>query len=80
MGESSRERGEEAYVYRTHTVTHTITHTITHTHTHTRRTGGRRKGMGEGRGGNKGDGVSLLGVGGDVCTYVEYIYISQLWN
>ena len=78
MGESVRERGKGAYVYCTHTGTHTITHTHTqcHTHTHTQAgREGRRKGMGEGRGGNKGDGVSLLGVGGDVCTYVEYIYI-----
>jgi len=67
---------------REHTcIVHTVTHTHTHTHTHTQGgREGRRKGMGEGRGGNKGDGVSLLGVGGDVCTYVEYIYIGQLWN
>ena len=55
MGESSRERGEEAYVYRTHTVTHTITHTQSHTHTHTHTHGGRE---GEGRGWEKeGEGI-----------------------
>ena len=39
-----RERGEGAYVYRTHCDTHT------HTHTHTRRTGGEKEGDGRRKG------------------------------
>lgn len=78
QGRLQDRRGYLAHIVHAHISPHIIHTHIVHTRARTHRGEGRRKLMGERRGGNKRDGVSVQGVAGDLCKYVDNIFISAI--